>query len=1337
MRTLPFSMQRRRRLLGTLALLLAVFTAFVVPAGAADAAVGTPSGAAASAKHAASTTQQNSKSAATAAPRRVTKPVAPAKAAKPATVSAGTARQDRAASARAAVGHATAASTCSGQISPDVVYPCDAPSSTGTDTFTLSLADSSDQVFVQALSTTGSGLAVSVTAPDGTTLNCQGGGESFTLLQCPTSVSGSYTLAVTNGGSDYTLSYMPLLSDTTCSSADTSFSAATLQGSVAAGAVGGCYTVSAPAGDVLLDYFQTQYLDSSYTWGVYDSTGAVVCGGLQYNCTLTGTGPYRIFFGSGEGRAYSYYLEVHDLTDPTGCSAVAQQTYGTVPDTSSADECRSLTVAASGQYQIYAASTDGVSGSLYTTAGATACTNSGPFCQLTPGTYDFVLAPGSLQYTFDFGVVFIAANESQGCTATGDTDFSSGAASGTFAGVGEEVCLTLPTASGLDDYMFDQDNADGSAADVMYVVDSTGAQQCSNANFEYTVCDLSGTAPFRVLLTEGYQDTAYRLLVQQTGSSAGCTVWPQSGFGGTWGASVSVTAENNLACLSIPAAQHSVGEMIDYSNDANQVDGNITVYDQSGDEVCQGTSETICSYTSGDAYTALVDLVSTTVKSDTFHVVRRDVSQTATCSTPSSTTVGGPSASYSLTSDLDTVCERVSAATTDDLWLSVRTEAPSGEGAVLEVTNAAGAIVCRQWGASCQVTGDTDYQVIVTADNYAGETIAAHVDTWRVGTAAGWASQCTSNSLSPNGWEPVTATLSETATAYCAVVPLTQDETFDIAGSDTAPSPDIVGIGIWTASNWTGGSFICSQSNVGQFGFSCGTGQLTQPAEGVLLVTLGSAQSPTGFTMQGVCQFGCTRPAAASINGIQPYSQPASASNEVVITGQNLNLATTVMLDQNGSPAQSYQISQPISVNPAGTSMTLGLDTAGLAPGSYDVALDSAPCSVGQGGPQCLPGDYEVTAAQNTAAGQYVPVSPVRILDTRSGLGAPKARVAGNGTLTLTVAGVAGVPATGVTAVSLDLTAVDPATIGFLVAYPNGQSTPGTSDDNFAAGQNVTNLVTVPVVNGQIEIHNASSGQVDVLADLAGYFTSAGTGSGQTSLTPTRILDTGSGLGAPKAAVPTGGTVTLTVAGSGGVPTSGVTAVALDLTVFSPGVGGFLEAYPYGSARPTFTDLTFANGESTTGLAVVPVSDGKVVIYNAGGAVNIAADVVGYYAASGSGFQGIGPVRVLDTRSGLGGAGGAIASDADAVLPIDSVPGLSGNATSVVLDVLVTGAQDAGRLTVYADGTPVPAVSNVVFAAGQTVADQVVVPYGSAIDFLNDSGGTVQVIADAEGYYTS
>ena len=44
------------------------------------------------------------------------------------------------------------------------------------------------------------------------------------------------------------------------------------------------------------------------------------------------------------------------------------------------------------------------------------------------------------------------------------------------------------------------------------------------------------------------------------------------------------------------------------------------------------------------------------------------------------------------------------------------------------------------------------------------------------------------------------------------------------------------------------------------------------------------------------------------------------------------------------------------------------------------------------------------------------------------------------------------------------------------------------------------------------------------------------------------------------------------------------------MTVFSPGVGGFLEAYPYGSARPTFTDLTFANGESTTGLAVVPAS---------------------------------------------------------------------------------------------------------------------------------------------------
>ena len=237
---------------------------------------------------------------------------------------------------------------------------------------------------------------------------------------------------------------------------------------------------------------------------VFDSTGAQICYDNQGDCPLTGAGPYFVQVmplcrcDHLPSRAQQHQPAARLPTRP-------QLTYGSAPKTGSVNRCRTLTVPTAGQYQVYAVSPQPVgipASTVYTPDGAVACTNTysstAAPCQLAAGTYNLVADPYPANRA-QVGAIFIAADESQGCTATGDSD-SPRAASGTFAGVGEEVCLTLPTASGLDDYMFDQHNADGSAPQ-MKVVDSTGAQQCPNADFDYTVCDLSGTAPFRVILS--------------------------------------------------------------------------------------------------------------------------------------------------------------------------------------------------------------------------------------------------------------------------------------------------------------------------------------------------------------------------------------------------------------------------------------------------------------------------------------------------------------------------------------------------------------------------------------------------------------------------------------------------------------------------------------------------------------------------------------------------------------------------------------------------------------------------------------------------------------------
>jgi hypothetical protein len=1274
---------------------------------------------------------------ATARPPATTKP--PAKQ-QPAVPSASAQRRLAAAAVRQVLAHSTVPDTCSGPISPDTIYPCSNPSSSGTDTFTFTLADAADVVYVMPVSVSGNELGFTLTAPDASTVNCRQTNSG--QYDCATGQTGTYTLAVSNGGTDYTLDFTALVSDGNCTAINPAFNQPPIAGSLAAGQTGTCYTLDVPVGSVL---YLTTLTSSGFSTGldVYDSTGANQnCNLLGANtCSVGGTGPYRIFVYSN-GIPETYQLQLYNLTNPQGCVAAPQLAYGQVPDTSSTDPCRTLTVTTAGSYQVVPVYATGgqVTGTVYAADGSVACQfNQYPFCPLAVGSYDFAVAPG--QTAAPFGFDFIAGDESSGCTTTGDTGFQAGAATGKFAGVGEELCLTLPTPNGKADYFFQQQNPDGTQEPNVEVIDATGALQCGfNADFSYDSCPLSGTAPFRVLLSAEAAPDSYRILIQRTDSTAGCATWPQSGFGGSFGATVTITQPANVQCLVIPAGQHATGEMIDYSNTANVVDGEIDVRDPAGNEICTGASTAICSYQPAVTYTALVS--SANPAGDTYHLVRRDVSQTATCATPASTTVGGPSTTFTLTSDLDTVCYRVSAATADKLWLAVRTLAPTPASAVLQVTGPTGAVVCRQFGtAGCRVTGSADYQLIVTAEGYAGVAITTHLDAWRVATASGWAPQCTSNSLNAAGdWGPVRLTLTEQATGYCALVTgLTTFQSFGIFGTDSAPSPELPYVDIYTNYDWSLGFIngVCGTNNFGQFGSSCGTNEEQNPSQGILLVGPGSAQSGTAISMWGVCQSQCTtRIQTGTLTSVSPASQPAG-SNTITITGTNLTMATTFQLLGDSGPAPS---GVPVSVNATGTQLKLLLNTSEVPTGTYNAWLGQVSCSPPVPCPGYLPNAYTVTAAPPAPSPEnFIPLNPARILDTRSGLGAPKAKVGAHGTVTLTVAGKGGVPANKVSAVALDVTAIGPSATGYLIAYQAGTSRPAVADLNFASGQSVTNLVVVKLGGGKISLYNAGSGTLDLTADVVGYYTT-GAGSTFTATPPQRILDTRSGQGAPKARVGAHGTITLTVAGKGGVPSRGATAVALNVQVASPTATGSLTIYPNGTSRPAASAVSFTSGQNTSALAVVRLVNGKVSIYNGtSGTLDLTGDVVGYYGSGGATFLPVGPTRVLDTRSGVGGSGLTVLSHAAAVTGVMNVPALANanaNVTAVVVEVSVLSPEHSGTLTAFPDQAAVPGVPTFPFTAGHAVTSLVVVPVvNGSIDFYNGSSGTIQVVADLLGFY--
>jgi hypothetical protein len=220
----------------------------------------------------------------------------------------------------------------------------------------------------------------------------------------------------------------------------------------------------------------------------------------------------------------------------------------------------------------------------------------------------------------------------------------------------------------------------------------------------------------------------------------------------------------------------------------------------------------------------------------------------------------------------------------------------------------------------------------------------------------------------------------------------------------------------------------------------------------------------------------------------------------------------------------------------------------------------------------------------------------------------------------LQVTGSGGVPASGVGAAVLNVTVIQPSGGGYLTVYPAGSSRPTVSNLNFAAGQTIANLAAVKTgTGGAVTLYNGGSGTVHLTADIAGYYLSGPptVAGAYGPLTPVRILDTRSGVGTPAATVPAGGSVTLQVTGSGGVPASGVGAAVLNVTVTQAAAGGYITVYPAGSSRPTVSNLNFAAGQTIPNLTAVKTgTGGAVTLYNgSSGTVHLIADIAGYFIA--------------------------------------------------------------------------------------------------------------------------
>ena len=240
-------------------------------------------------------------------------------------------------------------------------------------------------------------------------------------------------------------------------------------------------------------------------------------------------------------------------------------------------------------------------------------------------------------------------------------------------------------------------------------------------------------------------------------------------------------------------------------------------------------------------------------------------------------------------------------------------------------------------------------------------------------------------------------------------------------------------------------------------------------------------------------------------------------------------------------------------------------------------------------------------------------LTPARLLDTRDGTGDVLGQVGPGQTIHLKVTDRGGVPANA-KAVALNVTVTEPTVGSYLTVFPAGDQRPLASSVNMVAGQTVPNMVLARVgTDGRVSIYN-NTGATHVVADVVAAFADNAPGR-LVAISPVRVLDTRDGFGAPKAKV--GQTpLVLKLTGAAGIPGSGVSAVLMNVTAVAPDRDTFVTVYPAGGDRPLASNLNVVAGQVIPNMVLARVGvDGGVAIYNNAGALDLVADVMGYFTS--------------------------------------------------------------------------------------------------------------------------
>ncbi len=240
----------------------------------------------------------------------------------------------------------------------------------------------------------------------------------------------------------------------------------------------------------------------------------------------------------------------------------------------------------------------------------------------------------------------------------------------------------------------------------------------------------------------------------------------------------------------------------------------------------------------------------------------------------------------------------------------------------------------------------------------------------------------------------------------------------------------------------------------------------------------------------------------------------------------------------------------------------------------------------------------------------FAPLTPQRVLDTRTGKGGKQTLFGAGETFDLDLGPL--LPQ-GASAALLNITTTNTTGPTHLTVWPAGQDRPVASTLNPQPGLTRANLTAATLGQATaVSLYN-NSASTDVVVDLVGYFGPAGASTGGSlyyPATPERAYDSRDGTGGLTGKLT--GAVALPFSGRGVVPADAI-AVDLNITSTDQPSSGHLSVWPTWQAQPDTSMLNFGPRDVVANRALAGLGGGALNVAPAGSASHVVIDLAGWF----------------------------------------------------------------------------------------------------------------------------